>query len=130
MNSAGTERVCWPYLPVPSAATHARRQLAAQLSTWGIGASDAEPVLLVAYELATNAVEHADTPFELAVTFDGTEVVVEVHDQSTLQPRPQPLDLRSARGRGLQMVAAMAKSWNCIQHEDGKTIRAVIIPGP
>jgi anti-sigma regulatory factor (Ser/Thr protein kinase) len=87
-------------------------------------------VLLIAYELSTNAVEHADTPFELAVSFDGNEVVVEVHDQSPLQPRPQPLDLRAARGRGLQMVAAMAKSWNCVQHEGGKTIRAVIIPGP
>jgi anti-sigma regulatory factor (Ser/Thr protein kinase) len=130
MNPAGSERVCWPYLPNPTAATQARRQLAAQLRTWGIGTSDAEPVLLIAYELATNAVEHADTPFELAVSFDGNEVVVEVHDQSPLQPHPQPLDLRAARGRGLQMVAAMAKSWNCIQHEGGKTIRAVIIPGP
>jgi anti-sigma regulatory factor (Ser/Thr protein kinase) len=130
MNPAGSETVCWPYLPSPTAATQARRQLAAQLSTWGIGASDAEPVLLVAYELATNAVEHAGTPFDLAVSFDGTEVVVEVHDQSPLPPRPQPLDLQAARGRGLQMVEAMAKSWNCIQHEGGKTIRAVVIPGP
>jgi two-component sensor histidine kinase len=129
MNQPGIETVCWSYSPIPTAATHARRRLAAQLHTWSIGTTDAEPILLIAHELVTNAIEHARTDLELAVSFDGTSVVVEVHDQSTLQPQLQPLDLRAARGRGLQMVAAMAKSWNCTQHANGKTVRAVIIPG-
>jgi hypothetical protein len=38
------------------------------------------------------------------------------------------LNLRAARGRGLQMVAALARSWNCLRHGGGKTIRAVIVP--
>lgn len=129
MDPPGIERVRWTYPPIPTAATQARRRLAEQLNTWQIGTSDAEPVLLIAYELTANAVEHARTPFELVVSFDGTAVVIEVHDGSTLQPRLQPLDLRATRGRGLQMVAAMAKSWNCVQHPDGKAVRAVIIPG-
>ena len=129
MDPPGIERVRWTYPPIPAAATQARQRLAAQLNAWRIGASDAEPVLLIAYELTANAVEHARTPFELAVSFDGTAVVVEVHDESTLQPRLQPLNLRATRGRGLQMVAAMAKSWNSVQQRDGKTVRAVIIPG-
>ncbi len=129
MDPPGIERVRWTYPPIPTAATQARQRLAAQLNAWRIGASDAEPVLLIAYELTANAIEHACTPFELAVSFDGTAVVVEVQDESTLRPLLQPLNLRATRGRGLQMVAAMAKSWNCVQHRDGKTVRAVIIPG-
>jgi two-component sensor histidine kinase len=129
MNPPGIETVRWTYPPFPTAAKHARHRLAAQLATWQIVASDAEPVLMIAYELTANAVEHARTPFDLTVSFDGTAVVVEVHDESTVAPRLQPLNLRAARGRGLQMVAAMAKNWNCVQHRDGKTVRAVIVPG-
>jgi two-component sensor histidine kinase len=129
MDPTGIDTVHWAYPGDPAAAVAARRRLAAQLRTWRIDAADAEPVLLVAYELLTNAVEHARTPFEVTISFDGTSVVVEVSDESPLLPDLQPLNLRAARGRGLQMVAALAKSWNCVAHANGKTIRAVISPG-
>ena len=61
-------------------------------------------MLLVAYALRTDAVEHARTPFEVTVGFDGTSVVVAVSDESPLLPDLQPLNLRATRGRGLQMV--------------------------
>jgi two-component sensor histidine kinase len=129
MDPTGTDTVHWAYPRSPDAAVAARRRLAAQLRTWRIDAADAEPVLLVAYELLTNAVEHARTPFEVTVSFDGTSVVVAVSDESPLLPDLQPLNLRATRGRGLQMVAALAKSWNCVPHGGGKTVRAVITPG-
>jgi two-component sensor histidine kinase len=128
MNPARIETVHWAYPGSPVAARDARRRLAAQLQTWQVNAADAESVLLVTHELVTNAVEHARTPFELTVSFDKTAVLVEVSDESTLLPDLQPLNLRAARGRGLQMVAALAKSWNWISHTGGKTIRAVIVP--
>ena len=128
MNPARIETVHWAYPGSPVAARDARRRLAAQLQTWQVNAADAESVLLVAHELVTNAVEHARTPFELTVSFDKTAVLVEVSDESTLLPDLQPLNLRAARGRGLQMVTALAKSWNWISHTGGKTIRAAIVP--
>ncbi len=129
MDSAGTHEMRWAFAPVVAAPTHARRRLAQQLQVWGIIPPDSDPVLLVAHELVANAVEHARTALELAVSFDGTAVVVEVHDQSPLEPQLQPHNLTAVRGRGLQMVAALAKSWNYVQHAGGKTVRAVIIPG-
>jgi hypothetical protein len=129
MDSPGIHKVRWAFTPIPTAPTTARRRLAKQLQAWGISAPDADPVLLVANELVANAVEHARTALELEVGFDGTAVVVEVHDESPLAPLLQPHNLRAARGRGLQMVAALAKSWSCVQHASGKTIRAVVIPG-
>ena len=84
---------------------------------------------LVANELVANAVDHACTTLELAVSFDGTAIVVEVHDESMLEPRLQPINPTDARGRGLQMVDALAKSWRCIRHAGGKTVQAVIVVG-
>lgn len=118
----------WAFPPILTAPADARRRLRAQLRTWGIGESTAEPVQLIAGELIANAVEHARTPLALEVGFDGKTIVVEVHDESTVPPRLQPHDASAVRGRGLQLVAALAKSWHCVQHAGGKTIRAVIIP--
>jgi anti-sigma regulatory factor (Ser/Thr protein kinase) len=129
MNAKGREIVRWAFTPIPHAATQARRKLAGQLRAWGISTADAEPVLLVAYELVANAVEHARTALELAVSFDDTAVVVEVSDESPREPQLQPFHLAAVRGRGLQMVAALSKSWNWVRRGGGKTIRAVIVPG-
>jgi len=130
MNATPTRRVSWAFPPILAATIDARRRGTGQLRAWGIPGRGAEPVVLVAHELVTNAVEHARTPLELTVSFDGADVVVEVHDQSPLQPRLQPFNPAAARGRGLQLVAALASSWDCVRHACSKTIRAVILIGP
>lgn len=119
----------WAFTPILTTPTRARRRLAEQLRLWGIAESDSESVLLVANELVANAVDHAHTDFELAVSFDGTAVLVEVHDLSMLEPCLQPINPTAARGRGLQMVNALAKSWSCIREAGGKTVQAVIVLG-
>lgn len=129
MNTTGTQWVRWAFPPQIAAATSARRRLAGQLDRWRIGPSHAESILLIAYELVANAVEHARTPCELAVGFDGSAVVVEVHDESTQPPRLQPDDPHAARGRGLQLIAALARTWSSVPSGAGKTVRAVIVPG-
>jgi len=129
MHSPGIHKVGWAFPPILATPTRARRRLADQLHLWGITALDSESVLLVANELVSNAVDHARTDLELAVSFNGTAIVVEVHDQSMLEPCLQPLNPMAARGRGLQMVNALAKSWRCIRHAGGKTVQAVIVLG-
>jgi len=130
MDSTRTRRVRWVYPPILAATTEARRRLIGQLRAWGIAGQGVESVVLVAHELVTNAVEHARTGLELMVSFDGADVVVEVHDQSPRDPRLQPFNPSAARGRGLQMVAALSTSWDCVRDACGKTIRAVILAGP
>ena len=130
MDSTRTRRVRWVYPPILAATTEARRRLIGQLRAWGIPDQGVEPVVLVAHELVTNAVEHARTPLQLAASFDGAEVVIEVHDQSPLEPRLQPFNPTAARGRGLQMVAALATRWNWVRQACGKTIPAVILTDP
>lgn len=129
MDLPGTRKVRWAFMPILAAPTRARRRLADQLGLWGVTGPESDSVLLVANELVANAVDHARTAFDLAVSFDGTAVVVEVHDGSMLEPRLQPVNPTAARGRGLQMVDALARSWRCIRHASGKTVQAVIVVG-
>jgi anti-sigma regulatory factor (Ser/Thr protein kinase) len=129
MDLPGIRKVRWAFTPILATPTRARRRLAEQLRLWGVTGPESESVLLVANELVANAVDHARTALELAVSFDGAAIVVEVHDESMLEPRFQPLNPTAARGRGLQMVDALAKSWRCVRHAGGKTFQAVIVIG-
>jgi anti-sigma regulatory factor (Ser/Thr protein kinase) len=129
MDLTGIRKVRWAFTPILATPTRARRRLAEQLRLWGVTGLESESVLLVATELVANAVDHARSALELAVSFDGTAIVVEVHDESMLEPRLQPINPTAARGRGLQMVDALAKSWRCIRHAGGKTVQAVIVLG-
>jgi hypothetical protein len=111
MNPARLETVHWGL--TPAAVSRPGTPAGGSRRNCRLNAADAESVLLVTHELVTNAVEHARTPFELTVSFDKTAVLVEVFDESTLLPDLQPLNLRAARGRGLQMVAALAGPSSC-----------------
>jgi phosphoserine phosphatase RsbU/P len=78
-----------------------------------------------------NAVEHARTPLILTVSCTGTTLRVEVRDESVAEPRLQPVDLRAARGRGLQFVDALTRRWSWTADASGKTVWAEIAPaGP
>lgn len=74
------------------------------LAGWGVDSDHTDDTLLVVNELLANAVEHARTPLILTVSCTGTALRVEVRDESVAEPRLQPVDLRAARGRGLQFV--------------------------
>ena len=58
-----------------------------------------EPLELVVSELATNAITHAGTPFEVCIT-TGPTVRVEVYDGSTSPPVLRRAGPADAGGRG------------------------------
>lgn len=123
-------RAHWAFPPQPSAPAQARRRLTHQLQVWCIKEDELADCVLVAHELVANAVEHARTPFELRVSYDGDRVVIGVDDSSPAAPQLRPHDPHAARGRGLQMVAAIARRWDCVCFEFGKTIWAEIAASP
>ncbi|HEX6517827.1 MAG TPA: ATP-binding protein [Nocardioidaceae bacterium] len=84
--------------------------------------------LLVATELATNAVMHTRMPFSVAVCQDAGAVLILVHDLA-----PGTVDLRQTgsaadRGRGLFVVGQISIEWGVNDDEDGlgKTVWARI----
>ena len=72
--------------------------------------ADADSAELLASELATNAVIHADTAFEVRVGNDGQTFRVEVVNDAPemVAAMRQPSD---GSGRGLHIVDAIAQRW-------------------
>jgi anti-sigma regulatory factor (Ser/Thr protein kinase) len=64
----------------------------------------ADPVRLVASELATNALVHAQTAFSVTLSADDHAVVLTVRDDSDSLPARRTAQLMDASGRGLELV--------------------------
>jgi anti-sigma regulatory factor (Ser/Thr protein kinase) len=128
MDSIGYERISWSFEPTVSAPGRVRMLLRSQLLDWGIDKERLMPIVLVAKELVGNAVEHAQTAFEVVVFFDGGVVGIKVRDYSITPPQRRPHDPLATRGRGLNMVARLAVQWSFVEHADGKTVWADVVP--
>ncbi len=72
-------------------------------------------------ELATNAIRHAQTGFEITIDV-GEELRVEVRDDGAGEPTPRTPELREPTGRGLLIVHALAADWGVIPGASGKTV--------
>jgi PAS domain S-box-containing protein len=108
----------------PSSVGEARRFLLGTLPDVGDDAADALALMLS--ELATNAVQHAATEFEVSVHVepDRGRVRVEVSDGAAGYPTPQDPVPDAPHGRGLHIVRALADVWGIEMRRDrpGKTV--------
>ena len=111
------ERIRLP--PEPSSAGAARRFVAAALDA---GDEVAELAMLLVSELASNAVLHAHTLFEVAVYVDDGRLRVEVSDGNPNMPSLKTYARESIAGRELHMVAASADRWGFDTQRDGKVV--------
>jgi anti-sigma regulatory factor (Ser/Thr protein kinase) len=105
------------------------RHRTTRLLTDSAGRTDVE---LVVSELATNAVRHARTPFRLRlVPLDG-EVLVRVDDENPAghfvpaDPATAAASSYDVDGRGLALVAALARTWGVRHEEHGTCVWAVV----
>ncbi|MEY2461637.1 MAG: hypothetical protein QOG30_3467 [Acidimicrobiaceae bacterium] len=78
--------------------------------------------MLLVSELASNAVLHAETPFEVTVSIDEARVRVAVSDSNPTMPALRTYVRESITGRGLHMVAASAARWGFDAQPDGKVV--------
>jgi anti-sigma regulatory factor (Ser/Thr protein kinase) len=105
--------------PDPSSAGMARRFIASSLDA---GNEVGELAVLLVSELASNAVLHARTDFELVVDIDDVRLRVEVHDENPALPMLKDYVAESVTGRGLHMVAATADNWGFQASGHGKVV--------
>ncbi len=111
------------YLPVAESVPAARHFVVNVLHAWGLGALDADAAI-VASELATNAVRHADSPFRATLDrqSDGVRIGVEDAARDPLARRsPDSLDLG---GRGVDIVEALSQRWGSTELPSGKLVWA------
>ncbi len=126
MHCSGHQSAGWELPPTTSAPRTARGLLTAQLLAWEVDEPERAAAAMVATELVTNVVQHAATPAQLGVQYDGVVVVIEVRDGSPTAPRLQQPTVDAKKGRGLQLVDRLAARWNWVVHATGKTIWADI----
>ncbi|MBV9416557.1 MAG: MEDS domain-containing protein [Solirubrobacterales bacterium] len=114
----------------PDAPFAARHFVASLLERRPYGArAPVDDAQLVVSELATNSVVHAGTPFSVSVRCDGTAIRIAVHDRSPREPIVRAAGPTARSGRGLRLVAAVARNWGVETAPDGKTVWAELSLG-
>jgi DNA-binding CsgD family transcriptional regulator/anti-sigma regulatory factor (Ser/Thr protein kinase) len=90
------------------------------------------PARMVVSELASNAIEHAASDFEVTAAQVGTYLRIGVQDRSLVAPvlptkvPSDPAAPPARRGRGLQIVQHYATHWDITPLHDGKIVWALL----
>lgn len=107
--------------PSASSVADARRFVEQALEGWGLEAAAWTARQLVS-ELATNAVLHARTTFQVEVHREDGVVRISVCDSSSLQVGVRRYGTQSTTGRGLRLVESMSVGWGVEVLPAGKAV--------
>jgi len=127
--AADPDRACKVFVCVPAAVPAVRRFVMQSLHAWAL--ADAIPdAVLVASELATNALRHTDSPFRVALERSDVSVRILVEDLGSGYPaRCVPTD-DMTWGRGVFIVDDVCSDWGADQLAVGKVVWADLrVPG-
>ena len=97
------------------------------LDSAAVDADTRDTAVLLATELASNAIEHGGAPARLDAYVRADAIRIAVADPNPALPTPRPMadeaaEELSERGRGLLLVAALASRWGAEPHPHGKTV--------
>lgn len=106
----------------------ARSLVRRTLADWDLSHLEEEASLVVS-ELATNALNHARSMYQVRIYHNPSTVRIEVRDGGAGTPEPQPTSATREGGRGLLLVSAMSVSWGLEQTNGGKVVWAELAHG-
>ncbi|MFE0040638.1 sodium/proline symporter PutP [Streptomyces sp. NPDC059015] len=119
----GSDQVAtWDLPSDPAAVAHARGLAGRQLSEWGMD-DLVFTIELIVSELVTNAIRHGTGPIGLRLIRDRA-LICEVSDASSTSPRLRHARTTDEGGRGLLIVAQLARRWGTRYTKTGKIIWA------
>jgi anti-sigma regulatory factor (Ser/Thr protein kinase) len=108
--------------PVPSSVPLARRLARDVLRTWNAPQDLGDAELLVT-ELVANVVDHAGGDvLTLELELAGAWLRIAVVDGAAIRPVIREMSHSEERGRGMQLVAAIADRWGAEDHDGGKRV--------
>ncbi|WP_189709937.1 SpoIIE family protein phosphatase [Streptomyces anandii] len=114
----------WDMANDPAAVAGARAEVTRQLAAWGLDEIACTVELLVS-ELVTNAIRYGGPPVQLRLIRDAA-VICEVSDNSSAAPHLRRARTLDEGGRGLLLVAQLARRWGTRHRAAGKTIWAEV----
>jgi PAS domain S-box-containing protein len=115
----------WDLPSDPAVVAKTREWACRQLSEWGLQEAGFALELVVS-ELVTNAIRHGGPPIQLRLIRDVGGVTCEVSDGSNSSPHLRRAQTYDEGGRGLMLVAQLARRWGTRHRAVGKTIWAEI----
>ncbi|MFC5204443.1 MULTISPECIES: ATP-binding protein [Streptomyces] len=107
----------------PEAVARARAHAQRQAAAWGLDEETAYTTEMIVSELVTNAIHYGTPPLRLQLILDRT-LTCEVQDSNSLAPRLRHANTVDEGGRGLFIVARLARNWGVRYSTDGKTVWA------
>jgi anti-sigma regulatory factor (Ser/Thr protein kinase) len=109
--------------PAAASVSLARHRIVDLLRANGWSEDRIDAAALMTTELATNAVEHAQSPYTLTIDLTAQTLRVDVRDASTSAPVVCPgAPNTGLGGRGLALVAALSDRWGYEPLADGKSV--------
>ena len=115
--------------PVMASVPLARHVTLDVLRTWG-APHDLDDAALLVSELVSNVVDHAwsEAALTLELALAGDWLRISVADGSAIRPVVRELHQDRPRGRGLQLVEAIADRWDVEDHQGGKRVWFELAP--
>ncbi|MGW5463390.1 ATP-binding SpoIIE family protein phosphatase [Streptomyces sp. NPDC003996] len=127
-NGLGDRQVItWELEADPAAVSRARSSVSEQLTAWGLDELGFTAELVVS-ELVTNALRYGRPPIRLRLINDST-LLCEVSDDSNTTPHLRRARVFDEGGRGLLLVAQIARRWGTRHARRGKTVWAELDAG-
>jgi hypothetical protein len=124
---AGVDRQQRFFQPEVTEVRTAREWTRTVVTSWGFAPSEAS---LIVTELSANAVRHARTAFAVTLSVSGRTLRIELADRSHKRPMPAEPVADAGGGRGLVIVAAVARSWGIRDVPLGKAVWAEVVATP
>jgi anti-sigma regulatory factor (Ser/Thr protein kinase) len=119
--SEGSWRRTRFFVPDATAISAVRRFVTQTLVRWS-RSELIDDAVLVASELATNAVRHAQSPFVFMVEREGAGVRMSLQDLSDEQPVMRRSSPHQAGGRGIALIQTLSHAWGTEPLADGKLV--------
>jgi anti-sigma regulatory factor (Ser/Thr protein kinase) len=113
------------FVASPAELRHVRDFVRGSLRAWGDEEFGSQ-VEVIASELATNAVRHAQSPFRVSIERGSSTIRLAVRDASFARPEHLTGKTGVVGGRGIPLVAALSRAWGSESETDGKTVWAEV----
>jgi DNA-binding NarL/FixJ family response regulator len=101
----------------------ARQFVGQKLAEWALD-DLVDDALLIASELAANAITHAASPCRIRLALTPSTLRIDVLDTGAGTPEPQPPSSTEEHGRGLHLIDALTTAWGLEVLPDGKMVWA------